>query len=105
MAVELITDDNFQETLAKNDKVVVKYYADWCGSCRLFKPKFKRLSEDERFDGITFVDVNAEKSPDARKASGVTNLPFFAIFKNGEIIDGIASSKEEAVVALIEKLK
>ncbi len=105
MAVELITDENFQDTLEKNNKVIVKYYADWCGSCRLFKPKFKRLSEDDRFEDITFVDVNAEQSPEARKVSGVTNLPFFAIFKDGALVDKVASSKEEAVVSLIEQLK
>lgn len=104
MAVELIEDSEFQETLKNQDKVVVKYYADWCGSCRLFKPKYKRLSEEERFQGITFLDVNAEKNPGARKAAKVTNLPFFAVFKNGELVDSVASSKEEAVVELIQKL-
>ena len=105
MAVELANDIVFQELLKTNEKVVVKYYADWCGSCRLFKPKFKRLSEDVRFDDITFVDVNAEKSPEARKAAGVTNLPYFDFLKNVELVDSVASSKEDAVVELIEKLK
>lgn len=105
MAVELVNDDSFQELLEKTEKVVVKYYADWCGSCRLFKPKFKRLSEDDRFEGISFLDVNAEKNPKARKAGGVSNLPYFAIFKNGELVDSVASSKEDVVVELIEKLK
>lgn len=104
MAVELIEDSEFQEKLKQQDKVVVKYYADWCGSCRLFKPKYRRLSEDQRFDGIAFLDVNAEKNPEARKAAGVTNLPFFAVFRNGELLDSVASSKEEAVVELIQKL-
>lgn len=105
MAVEIITDQEFNDTLQQNDKVVVKYFADWCGSCRLFAPKFKRLSNDERFEGIAFLDVNAEKNPEARKMAGVSNLPHFAIFKNGELVDTVSSSKEEAVVELIEKLK
>lgn len=105
MAVEVTTDDSFQEQLENHEKVVVKYYAGWCGSCRLFKPKFKRLSEDERFEGVTFLDVDAEKNPEARKAAGVSNLPFFAVFKDGALVDSVASSKEDAVVELIEKLK
>jgi thiol-disulfide isomerase/thioredoxin len=104
MAVEQITDAEFKEKLTQNDKVVVKYYADWCGSCRLFTPKFKRLSGDERFEGISFLDINAEKNPEARRAAGVSSLPYFAIFKNGEFIEGVASSKEESVVDLITKL-
>ncbi|WP_425391519.1 thioredoxin family protein [Ekhidna sp.] len=104
MAVELKTDEDFKEAISNNDKVVVKYFADWCGSCRLFAPKFRRLSEDDRFENITFLDVNAEKSPDARKLAGVTNLPFFATFKNGEFLSGQATSKEEAVIELINEL-
>lgn len=104
MAVEVLTDENFKEEINKGDKTVVKYFAGWCGSCRLFSPKFKRLSNDERFSDVKFIDVDAEKNPDARKIAGVTNLPFFAVFKNGELVDTVASSKEEAVVELLEKL-
>ena len=104
MAVEVLTDENFKVEIDKGDKAVVKYFAGWCGSCRLFAPKFKRLSGEERFSDVKFIDVDAEKNPDARKIAGVTNLPFFAIFKNGELIDTVASSKEEAVLELLNKL-
>ncbi|MEQ9307605.1 MAG: thioredoxin family protein [Marinoscillum sp.] len=104
MAVELKTDQDFITSIATNEKVVVKYFADWCGSCRLFAPKFRRLSEEEKFNDVTFLDVNAENSPEARKAAGVTNLPYFATFKNGELVEGQATSKEESVVELINKL-
>lgn len=104
MAVDVITDNEFRDRLSSNEKVVVKYYANWCGSCRLFAPKYKRLSEDNRFQEVTFLDVNAEKNPEARKAAGVTNLPYFAIFRNGEFVEGFSGNKEEAVVNLIEKL-
>jgi thioredoxin 1 len=104
MAVELVTDSDFESKLKENDKVVVKYFADWCGSCRLFAPKYKRLAADERFEKVIFLDVNAENSPEARKKAGVTTLPYFAIFKNGALVEAISSSKEEAVVDLILKL-
>lgn len=104
MAVTLITDENFREQISLNNKVVVKYYADWCGSCKLFAPKFKRISNDPQFEGIAFLDVNAEQNPEARKAAGVTNLPYFAIFKDGELVETVASNKEDAVLDLIKKL-
>lgn len=104
MAVDVLTDETFKEEINKGDKAIVKYFAGWCGSCRLFAPKFKRLSNDERFAGIKFIDVDAEKNPDARKMAGVTNLPFFAAFKNGELVGAVATSKEEAVLELIDKL-
>ncbi|MFT2009742.1 thioredoxin family protein [Pontibacter sp. 13R65] len=104
MAVIKATDTDFANILKSNQHVVVKYFADWCGNCRLFSPKFKRLSEDDHFANVTFVDVNAETSPEARKMAGVTNLPFFAVFKNGNLVDTVAASKEEAVRTLIHKL-
>ncbi|MFD2246794.1 thioredoxin family protein [Pontibacter ruber] len=104
MAVILATDNDFTNVLNTNQNVVVKYYADWCGSCRLFAPKFKRMSDDDAFANVAFVDVNAETSPEARKLAGVTNLPFFAVFKGGKLVDTVAASKEEAVRDLIHKL-
>ncbi|MEM7549843.1 MAG: thioredoxin family protein [Bacteroidota bacterium] len=104
MAVEVKTDADIKSTLEDNEKVVVKYYADWCGNCRLFSPKFKRLSNDGRFSDVAFLDVNAENNPESRKLAGVTNLPFFATFKNGELVGCVSASKEEKVVELIEGL-
>lgn len=104
MAVEVKTDQDFNQSINENEKVIVKFFADWCGSCRLFSPKFRRLSEDERFSDVTFLDVNAEKSPEARKLAGVTNLPYFAAFKDGSLVDAAATSKEESVIELINTL-
>lgn len=105
MAVTEYTDLDFKSALQENDKVVVKYFADWCGSCKLVAPKFKRLSGDERFTDIAFFEVNAEENPEARKAAGVSNLPFFATFKGGNLLESAATNKEEAIVAMLEQLK
>ena len=104
MSVQVSTDNDFQEVINSNDKVVVKYYANWCGSCKLFAPKYKRLANEERFAGVTFLDVNAEESPEARKAAGVNSLPFFAVFKDGKLLEGAATSLEPKVVEMIESL-
>ena len=104
MAVQVLQDHEFAPTLESNNKVIVKYFAYWCGSCKLFAPKFRRLSDDERFADITFVDVDAEHNPDARNMANVDNLPFFAIFKDGVLVDGMATAKEENVLSLLEKL-
>ena len=105
MAVEVLNDQSFQEKLAASPSVVVKYYADWCGSCRLFAPKFRRLSENEAYNNISFVDINAEENPEARKMAGVTNLPFFAIYKDSKMVEGAATNKEDIVLELLDKLK
>lgn len=103
MAVINANDNDFKLQLGKDGIAVVKYYADWCGNCKLFAPKFKRVSNEEEMSGIRFLDVDAEKNPEARKAAGVDNLPFLAVFKDGVLLEGSASSKEEYLRALIEK--
>ncbi len=102
--VNIATDADFKQKLADKPNVIVKYYADWCGSCKLFAPKFKRLSNEEKYAGVEFLEVNAEENTEARKAGGVDNLPFIATFKNGILVKGAATSKEEFVVAMIEEI-
>ncbi|TAH26019.1 MAG: thioredoxin [Cytophagales bacterium] len=105
MATITSDDNSIHNDLTQHPLSIVKYYAEWCGSCKLFAPKYKRLSNEERFQNIAFLDVNAETNPDARKLGNVNNLPSFAIFKNGILVATIASSKEEAVIELIEQLQ
>ncbi|TRX51393.1 thioredoxin [Fulvivirga sp. M361] len=104
MAVEVLDDSNFNATLKNSEKTIVKYYAGWCGSCRLFAPKFKRLSNDERYSDIIFADIDAEKNPDSRSVAGVTNLPFFAVFKGDQLVETVATNKEDVVLDLLNKL-
>lgn len=98
------TDADFPQKLVEHPKVIVKYYAGWCGTCRLFAPKFKRMSTEEQYRSVTFIDVNAEKNPETRKLAGVDNLPFFATFKNGKLVEGTSTSKEEKVLEMIKNL-
>jgi len=104
MAVTKITDAEFEETLQKNPKVVVKFYADWCGSCKLLGPKFRRLSEEEGLNEVTFLDVNAEENPEIRQKVGVNNLPYIATFKNGELQTGDAIAKIDTIRKMVENL-
>jgi hypothetical protein len=55
-------------------------------------------------DHVVFSILSLKDSLDARKAAGVTNLPYFAVFKDGQLLDSVASSKEDVVVDLINKL-
>jgi thiol-disulfide isomerase/thioredoxin len=102
--VTKVTDSEFLELLKDNPKVVVKYYADWCGNCRLFTPKFNKLSEKEEYKDVKFLDINAETNPQARKLADVKNLPTFAVFKNGELVKADFTSKEDVVDRLIQEI-
>lgn len=105
MAVQVATDADFSDIIKNNEKVIVKYFADWCGSCKLFAPKFRRLSENPDYEGVVFLDVNAEENEEARKMAGVNNLPFLATFENGVLKTGKPTSKEERAIDLLNELK
>ncbi len=100
MLLELETD-TLQEVISQNEKVVVQFSAGWCGNCRIMKPKFKRMSAEH--EGMTFVIIDAEKNPESRKLANVSNLPTFAAFQNGSLIEQTQTNKVEVLSELVAK--
>lgn len=104
MEVINANDLSFKDILLGKEKIIVKFYAGWCGSCRLIAPKFKNLAENEAYKDVTFVEVDAENNPQLRALAKVNNLPFFATFNNKKLIDATTSSKIEEVEKLVQNL-
>lgn len=101
MLLEL-DQDNLQEIISSNNKVAVQYSASWCGNCRIMKPKFKKLSTEK--EDITFVIVDAEKFPESRKLANVSNLPTFAIFAEGKLVNETQTNKSEVLTDLVNEI-
>lgn len=97
-----IEQDNLAEVIASNDVVVVQYAASWCGNCRIMKPKFKLLASQN--DSIPFLIVDAEKFPESRKLAKVDNLPTFATFKNGVLLNQTQTNKAEVLTELVNEV-
>jgi thiol-disulfide isomerase/thioredoxin len=102
MLIEL-NEDTLQDVVAKNEKVIVQFSASWCGNCRIMKPKFKKLASEN--ENLTFVLVDAENSPESRKLANVSNLPTFAAFVNGKLIEETQTNKAEVLSELVDTLK
>ncbi len=102
MLIEL-NEDTLQNLVDTNDKVIVQYSASWCGNCRIMKPKFKMLASQN--EGMTFVLVDAENSPESRKLANVSNLPTFATFVNGKLVNQTQTNKAEVLADLVNELK
>lgn len=100
--VQELTQDNLQEIVNSNDKVVVQYSATWCGNCRIMKPKFKKLASEN--ESTTFVIVDAEKFPESRKLADVSNLPTFATFVNGEKKNQVQTIKFDVLKELVSEV-
>ncbi len=101
MLLEL-EQDNLQDIIAQNPKVAVQFSASWCGNCRIMKPKFKKMATEK--ENVTFVIVDAEKFPESRKLANVSNLPTFAIYNNGALVDETQTNKADVLAELVNKL-
>lgn len=85
MALEL-TDANFEETIASGKPVLVDFWAEWCGPCRMVGPIVEELSND--YEGKAIVGkVNVDENPEISSKYGVRNIPTILFFKNGEVVD------------------
>ena len=100
MLIEL-NEDRLQDLVVSNKKVVVQYSASWCGNCRIMKPKFKKLASEN--EEITFVIVDAENSPESRKLADVSNLPTFATFVDGKLLNQTQTNKAEVLAELVNE--
>jgi thiol-disulfide isomerase/thioredoxin len=100
--VQELSQDNLAEIVASNNTVIVQYSAGWCGNCRIMKPKFKKLSSEN--EAVVFVIADAEKFPESRKLADVSNLPTFAAFVNGKMINQTQTNKFEVLKELVNEV-
>jgi thioredoxin 1 len=98
MAIEL-TDANFDEKVLNSNKpVLVDFWAEWCGPCRMVGPVVEELSKD--YDGKAVVGkVNVDNNPGVSAKFGIRNIPTILFFKNGEIVDKQVGAVPKSVLA------
>lgn len=102
MALLELNDDSLQDIVSSNKKVAVQFSASWCGNCRIMKPKFKKLATEK--EDIQFVVVDAEKFPESRKLANVSNLPTFAVFQDGALVNQTQTNKAEVLNELVNEI-
>lgn len=80
-----ITDDSFEEEVTKSDKpVLVDYWADWCGPCKMIAPILDELS-DEYSGRIKIAKLNIDENPATPPKYGIRGIPTLMLFKNGNV--------------------
>ena len=97
-----LKEDNLAEIVASQPVVVVQYSAGWCGNCRIMKPKFKKMASDN--ENVTFVLADAENFPESRKLAKVDNLPTFATFRNGVLVNQVQTNKVDVLTELVNEI-
>jgi len=97
-----LDNDGLAQIVSENDVVLVQYSATWCGNCRIMKPKFKKLAGEN--EEIPFLIIDAEKFPESRKLANVDNLPTFAAFKDGKLLNQVQTNKFESLKELVNEV-
>ncbi|WP_262248465.1 thioredoxin [Parapedobacter soli] len=97
-----ITDSNFDEVVLQSEKpVLVDFWAEWCGPCRMVGPIVEELASE--YDGKAVVGkVNVDYNPDISVKYGIRNIPALLFFKDGQIVDKQIGAVPKS--ALAEKL-
>ena len=84
MATKAVTDSSFKAEVIDADKpVLVDFWAEWCGPCKMIGPALEEISE-ELADKLTIAKINIDENPDAPGQYGVRGIPTMILFKNGE---------------------
>ena len=102
MAMTELTDDTIMNVIETEDMVLIDFYASWCGSCRVAAPMFEKVAAEE---GIKIFKIDVEKNPKIKEMVDLPGLPSVGFFKNGEPMDLVNVTKEEAFREFVKKVK
>ena len=104
MAVTALTSATFEEEVLKAEKIVlVDFYADWCGPCKMMAPVLDEIS-DEEADVLKVCKINVDDSPDVARAYRVMSIPNMVLFKDGKAVNRFVgvTDKSDIVEAVKE---
>ncbi|MCX6418258.1 MAG: thioredoxin [Actinobacteria bacterium] len=96
MATKNVTDASFAADVLQSDKpVLVDFWAEWCGPCRMVGPILEEIS-NEHGDKLTIVKLNVDENPSIAANYGVSSIPTMNVFKGGEVVKQIIGAKPKA---------
>ena len=98
MSVLKISSENYEDEVLKADKpVIIDFYADWCGPCRMMSPIIDEIAEEKQ-DCIKVGKVNVDENQDLAMEYGVMSIPTIVIIKNGKVEKNFVGVREKSEI-------
>ncbi|KEO72780.1 thioredoxin [Anditalea andensis] len=93
-----ITDSNFEEIIKSEQPILVDFWAEWCGPCKMIGPVVEEIAGD--YEGKAVVGkVDVDSNPNVAAKFGIRSIPTLLFFKNGEIVDKQVGAVPKTVLA------
>ena len=97
MSVIKISRDNFEEKVIKSDKpVLLDFYADWCGPCKMVAPILSEIAEER--DDVVIGKVNVDDNMDLAQSFGVMSIPMLVVLKEGKVGRSEVGARPQAAI-------
>ena len=94
-----LNDSNFDSEVVKSDKpVLVDFWAEWCGPCKMIAPSVEKISE-EYADKLKVGKLDVDSNPNISSTFGIRSIPTLLIFKNGTPVDQIVGAVSKDVIS------
>ena len=101
MSVLNVTTANFEEIKASEKPVLLDFYADWCGPCRMVSPLVDQIAEEN--PQYLVGKINVDNEPDLARAFNVASIPTLVVMKNGQIVQQSAGARpKHQILAMLE---
>lgn len=102
MALSHITEETFpKEVLEASEPVIVDFYADWCGPCRMVSPLVDQIAEEH--PEYLVGKINVDNEPELAAQFGVMSIPKLVVMKDGEVVNQLEGARPKAqILAMLE---
>lgn len=102
MSVLSINKNNYQQIINSGKTVLLDFYADWCGPCRMVSPIVEEISNENT--QVAVGKINVDEEPELAAAFSVTSIPMLVVMKDGKIVNqAVGARPKSQIVAMLDR--